>query len=86
MLFRSPDLYNNFDGLIARNKSLLKILSVLLVIELIGIGNLAVDYIRSGDEGLRAYLCFLASFVLAFFPFAITNLALQIRKFSNKRE
>jgi hypothetical protein len=79
-----PELYNNFDGLIARNKSLLRILSVLMIIEAIAIGRLTFSCIETGDEGLRVYLCFIVALVLAFFTSAITNLALQIRKFGNK--
>lgn len=79
-----PDFYNDFDGLIARNKSLLKILAVLLIIELLGISNMISNYISSGNKELRAYVCIFTAFVLAFFSFVITNLVLQIHKFTNK--
>lgn len=76
-----PDLYTDFESLIARNKSLLALVAVCTIVELFSLGTLVWDaYITRSDTAI-ASVCIWGSFILAFFSFIITNLALQITKF-----
>jgi hypothetical protein len=79
-----PELYTDFDALIARNKKLLSIMIVGLLIEFICIGRLIFSAIEFPSNDIIAQIGILAAFVLAFFTFSITSLALQIHKFKNK--
>ncbi len=79
-----PNLYVDLEGLIARNKSLLTLMIGGLLIEFIGFGSMIWGLLNSPDNGRLAYTCILGAFILAFFAFVITNLAIQIRKFSKK--
>jgi hypothetical protein len=81
-----PDLYTDFEGLITRNKHLLSLMISGLVIEVICFTDLIWNIVTfPSTEGL-AYICLLGSLVLAFFTFAITSLAMQIKKLKEKRQ
>jgi len=79
-----PELYTDFQGLIARNKSLLTLIICGLLIEVICFGNLICNVVRYPSNGLIAETCILGALVLALFAFIITNLTMQISKFSKK--
>lgn len=79
-----PELYTDFDALIGRNKKLLSIMIGGLLIEFICIGRLIYSAIKYPSNEIIAQTGLLGAFVLAFFTFSITNLALQISKFKNK--
>ena len=81
-----PELYNNFDGLIARNKTLLKLLALLVAIEIFSLSNLLRDAFRIHDESRIAFTCIFSSLIIAFFAFVITQLALQINRFGRKHQ
>lgn len=80
-----PNLYNDFEGLLIRNRVLLTIVIVGLIFELIAIGNMVWDLYRYYDDTKLAATCILGAFVIALFSFFITNLSLQMRKFSKKQ-
>ncbi|HEX2924674.1 MAG TPA: DUF2812 domain-containing protein [Ruminiclostridium sp.] len=80
-----PSLYTDFESLVARNKSLLTVVAVCLLIEIISFSNLIWDTYMSKSTAMLANVCIWGSAVLAFFTFAITNLALQISKFRRKK-
>ncbi|QNU65944.1 DUF2812 domain-containing protein [Ruminiclostridium herbifermentans] len=79
-----PELYTDFDALIARNKKLLRIMIGGLLLEFIFLGKLIYSAIKFPSNDIIAQVGFLTAFVLAFFTFSITNLSLQIHKFKNK--
>ncbi len=79
-----PDLYTDFEGLIARNKSLLLMIAIGLVIEIICIGNLAWSAFKIKSNGMTAATVIFSTAMIAFFMFTISNLYMQIRKFSKK--
>lgn len=76
-----PNLYSDFEGLIARNKSLLTIITVLFMVEVICISRLIFDaYKYPGNENI-AVTSIVCVGIVAFFAFIYTNLILQIVKF-----
>lgn len=79
-----PELYTDFEGLIARNKSLLTLIIVLTIIEALCLGNLILNAYNYPSPTLIAYTAIFGAAVVAFFAFVITNLLLQIIKFRNK--
>lgn len=79
-----PNLYTNFEGLIARNKTLLSIIALVSIIEVFAIGSMVFDTYKVYSVSKLAVTCILGSVVIAFFTFIITNLVLQISKFSKK--
>jgi len=79
-----PNLYNNFEGLISRNKALLTWMIVILSIELLAIGTMIWDTYRFPNISKLAVTGIVSSLILALFAFFITNLAMQISKFSKK--
>ena len=79
-----PELYTDFDALIGRNKKLLSIMIGGLILEFICLGRLICSAIKYPSNEIIAQTGLLGAFVLAFFTFSITNLALQISKFKNK--
>lgn len=79
-----PNLYTDFEGLIARNKSLLTLMVALLFIEFLAIGSMIWDTYRFPNSSKLAITCIFGSLIIAFFAFGITNLALQINKFRKK--
>jgi len=79
-----PNLYTDFEGLIARNKSLLTLMVALLFIEFLAISSMIWDTYRFPNSSKLAVTCIFGSLIIAFFAFVITNLALQINKFRKK--
>ncbi|MHB8062469.1 MAG: DUF2812 domain-containing protein, partial [Ruminiclostridium sp.] len=67
-----------------RNKFLLTLAVIGLAIELLCIGNIIWDVYKFPSNSLIATTCIFISFIIAFFAFAITSLAMQISKFSKK--
>ncbi len=80
-----PELYTDFEGLIARNKVLLSIVIIGLAIEFICLGGMIGGLLESPDNGRLAYTCILGALVLALFSFIIANLGMQISKFNKKK-
>ncbi|HEY5584361.1 MAG TPA: DUF2812 domain-containing protein [Ruminiclostridium sp.] len=79
-----PNLYNNFEGLISRNKTLLTWMIALLFIELLIISTMIWDTYKFPNNSKLAVTGIVSSLILALFAFCITNLAMQISKFSKK--
>lgn len=79
-----PDLYTDFEGLIARSKALLAMVVIGLVIEIICIGNLAWNAVQDESTGLTAATIIFSTAIIAFFMFIICNLYMQISRFSKK--
>ena len=79
-----PNLYTDFEGIIARNKKLLGLMIGGAAIEIICFGDLIWNAVRFSNDAIIAEIAILGSFVLAFFTFVITNLVLLINKFKNK--
>ena len=79
-----PELYTDFDALIGRIKKILGIMIGGLMIEIICLGKLIFSAIKCPNNEIIAQAGLLGAFVLAFFTFSITNLALKISKFKNK--
>ncbi len=79
-----PDLYTDFEGLIARNRSLLTISLILLLFEIVCVGNMIYNTYKDPSNGNLALTSILGSAVAALFTFIITNLVLQIKKFGKK--
>lgn len=79
-----PNLYTDFEGLIARNKALLTLMICGLLAEFLCFGYLIWFLFTFSNNGLLAFTCTMGAFILAFFAFVITNLAMQISKFSKK--
>ncbi len=79
-----PDLYTDFEGLIARNRSLLTIFLILLLFEIVCVGNMIYNTYKDPSNGNLALTSILGSAVAALFTFTITNLVLQIKKFGKK--
>lgn len=79
-----PNLYNDFSSLIARNRTLLIIAGAATLIEILSVGSMIYDTLAYPSNNKIATTCILGSVVIAFFAFIITNLALQISKFSKK--
>lgn len=80
-----PNLYTDFEALIERNRSMLIIILVLLIFELIILGNLIYNTWEEPFVGWIAYSCILGAVIVSSFAFIITNLALQIKKFTDKK-
>lgn len=80
-----PELYTDFEALIARNKTLLAIILICLAMEFVFLGSMIWSIVRYPSEGLIAETCILGALVLSLFTFAITNLAMQISKFSKRK-
>lgn len=81
-----PELYTDFVALISRNKSLLSICLILLGVELVSLGNLIYSTYKNPSSSSIASTCILGAAVIALFAFIITSLALQIRRFTGKRD
>ncbi|PYG87819.1 uncharacterized protein DUF2812 [Ruminiclostridium sufflavum DSM 19573] len=79
-----PDLYTDFEALIARNMRLLILILAGLAVEFICIGNLVRNAVKFPSDAAIAETCIFGVIVLAFFTFAITNLVMQISKFKKK--
>lgn len=79
-----PDLYTDYQGLITRNKFLLTLMIVGLLIEILCFGNIIWNTYKFPSNNHIAQISILGSLVLAFFSFGITSLAMQIRNFSKK--
>ncbi len=80
-----PDLYTDFEALIARDKLLLLITLILLVFELVSLGSLVYSTWKEPVIGWIAYTSIFGAVAISLFVFIITNLALQIRKFTDKK-
>lgn len=80
-----PDLYTDFESLIARNKALLAIVVFASVMECISFGNLIWDTYKDSSKTMLPALCIFGSLILALFSFVITNLVMQITKFRKKQ-
>jgi len=79
-----PNLYTGFEGLIARNKFLLKLMCIATAIELLCFSNIIWDIYKFPSNSLIAATCIFGAFIIAFFTFSITSLAMQISKFSKR--
>lgn len=80
-----PDLYTDFEGLIARNKTLLTIVTLCLLVEFYSFGNLIWDAYHSSSEAELAGVCIGGTVILAFFSFIIVNISVQIAKFRRRQ-
>ena len=80
-----PNLYNDFESLINRNKRLLIFSTILALFEAICLGSMIWAIVKSPSNLLIAETCILGALVLALFTFIITNLAMQISKFSKRK-
>ncbi len=76
-----PDLYTDFEGLIARNKTLLAFISFASIIEIVCISTMVYDTYINPSQGSIAMTAIFGSVITALFAFIITNLSLQIKKF-----
>lgn len=79
-----PDLYTDFESLIARNKALLAWISIALIVEIICIANMIWSAIQLKDTGATAVTAIFSTLITAFFMFIVSNLYIQIKKFSKK--
>ncbi len=79
-----PNLYTDFEGLIARNKTLLTIMFIASIIEIICISNMVYNTYQYPSQASIAMTAIFGSTIIAFFAFIITNLSLQIKKFRKK--
>ncbi len=79
-----PELYTDFESLIARNKTLLAIVVVATIMECVSFGNLIWDTYNDSNKAMLPVLCIFGSLILAFFSFIITNVVMQITKFRKK--
>ncbi|ACL75533.1 DUF2812 domain-containing protein [Ruminiclostridium cellulolyticum] len=80
-----PELYTDFESLIARNKALLTILLVATVLEVVSFGNMIWDIYNDSTKSMLPVVCIMGSLILAFFSFIITNVIMQITKFRRKQ-
>lgn len=76
-----PDLYTDFESLIAKNKALLAIVLAILVMECVTFGNLIWSTYKDSSKVMLPALCIGGSVMLAFFSFVITSLVMTITKF-----
>jgi hypothetical protein len=79
-----PNLYTDFEGLIARNKSLLSVIALVSIIEILAVGSMIWDTYKFYSVSKLAFTCILGSVIIALFAFIITNLMVQISKFNKK--
>lgn len=77
-----PDLYNDFDSLITRNKSLFAIVAACLLIEVAAFTELFTSASRGNLNVSIVY--FFAALVFGFFGFVIVNLLMQLVKFRKR--
>jgi len=80
-----PNLYTDFEALIARNKFLLRLIIFGTLIEILCFGNMIWNVVRFPSTELIAEICIMGAIVLSLFTFIITNLAMQISKLSKKK-
>ncbi len=80
-----PELYTDFEALIARNKATLFVILILLMFELLVLGSLVYNTWKEPFVGWIAYTCIFGAVIVSLFAFVITNLALQIKRFTDKR-
>ncbi|EPR12181.1 DUF2812 domain-containing protein [Ruminiclostridium papyrosolvens] len=80
-----PELYTDFESLIARNKALLAIVVVASIMECVSFGNLIWNTYNDSSKAMLPVLCIFGSLILAFFSFIITNVVMQITKFRKKQ-
>lgn len=78
-----PEFYNDFEALIARDKTLLSIMLVIGVPSILLLGLVIIQ-----DYGKNLNLALLIEFfvITLFYTFASTNLYLQIQKFKNNKK
>ncbi len=80
-----PELYTDFESLIARNKAMLAIVVVATLMEFVSFGNLIWDTYNDNSKAMLAGVCISGSLILALFAFIITNVVMQITKFRKKQ-
>lgn|GEM_PF-603026 len=80
-----PEFYTDFEGLIARNKSLLNLVIILALFEVVCIANLVYNTCLDPSMGWIAYTAIFGTITIALFTFIITNLVLQIKKFKERK-
>lgn len=80
-----PELYTDFESLIARNKTLLAIVLIATLMEFVAFGNLIWNAYHDNSTSELAAVCIFGSVILALFSFIITNIVMQITKFRKEQ-